>query len=326
MVHSHVIIVGGGPAGASCAWKLRQHGVECLILEKAEFPRPKLCAGWITPEVLNDLQIKSADYPYTLQRLQQLQVYLGGSKFSMQSGQYAIRRIEFDEWLQRRTGVPVHTHTIKQIRKDADLYILDERYSCNFLVGAGGSSCPVYRNLFKAKHPRAKKRQVVTLEQEFPYPVQDSHCHLWFFQNRLPGYAWYVPKGDAYVNVGIGGFVDILKGRGTSITQHWQWFVEELKRRSLVDRYQFKPGGYTYFTRGRRDAVQQGRTFLIGDAAGLATRDLAEGIGPAIQSGILAAEAIISGRPFSLKSINKYSLFSFHTLLNFLLSRTTPVL
>ena len=323
MIHSQVIIVGGGPAGASCAWKLRQQGAECLILDKVEFPRLKLCAGWIPPAVFADLQIRPAEYPHTLQRLQQLQVHLGPSDFSISSGQYAIRRIEFDAWLLERSGAPVHRHAVKQIRKNGESYILDDRYSCDYLVGAGGSFCPVYRHVFKTEHPRVKKRQVVTLEQEFPYPVQSGDCHLWFFQNRLPGYAWYVPKGKDYVNVGIGGFADILKKRNTSIRQHWQWLIQELERCSLVEDYQYNPGGYTYFTRARRDRVQQERVFLIGDAAGLSTRELAEGIGPAVRSGILAAEAILSGQSLSFKSIAKYSLVNFRTLRNFLFPRTT---
>lgn len=318
MIHSNVIIVGGGPAGSICAWKLRQQGIECLILDKQTFPRLKLCAGWITPDVLSDLQITAAEYPYTLTRFRQLRVYPGRKKFTVKAHQYAIRRIEFDDWLLRRSRVDVHTHEVKRIRRDGERYVLDEHYSCDYLVGAGGTYCPVYRELFKPQHPRVKKRQVITLEQEFPYAVQDADCHLWFFQHRLPGYAWYVPKGHGYVNVGIGGFVGKLKARQATITQHWQWFVQELEERSLVKNSRLDPGGYTYYVRGGRDIVQQDRALLIGDAAGLATKDLAEGIGPAIKSGILAAEAIISGKPLSMRSIQKYSLANVRTLVKFL--------
>ena len=320
MIHSDVIIVGGGPAGSTCAWRLRrqQQGVECIVLDKQAFPRPKLCAGWITPEVLSDLELTAAEYPYRLTQFRQLRVYLGREGFTVNADQYAIRRVEFDDWLLQRAGVGVHAHEVKQIRRDGARYLLDDLYSCDYLVGAGGTYCPVYRALFKPRNPRLLKRCVVTLEQEFPYAVQDGDCRLWFFQNRLPGYAWYVPKGDDCVNVGIGGFVDILKGRHATITQHWQWFVQELERRSLVKDYPLNPGGYTYYVRGRRDHVQQDRALLIGDAAGLATRELGEGIGPSVKSGILAAEAIISGKALSVRSIKKHSLLNLRTLVNFL--------
>ncbi len=318
MIHSNVIIVGGGPAGSTCAWKLRQQGIECFILDKQTFPRPKLCAGWVTPEVLNDLQITESEYPHTLTRFRQFRVYWGRNEFPIKVHQYAIRRVEFDDWLLQRSGVPVHTHTVKQIVRDGTRYVLDNQYSCDYLVGAGGTYCPVYRELFKPRHPRTKKRQVVTLEQEFPYAVQDSDCHLWFFRNRLPGYAWYVPKGEGHINVGIGGFVEKLKGRRVTITRHWQWFVQELEQRSLITNYHFNPGGYTYYLRDRRDSIQQDRAFLIGDAAGLATRDLGEGIGPAVKSGLLCADAIISEKPLSLKPIKKYSPLTYDMFLKIL--------
>ena len=47
-----VLIVGGGPAGSSCARQLRRAGLDVLILDKSEFPRDKVCAGWITPQVV----------------------------------------------------------------------------------------------------------------------------------------------------------------------------------------------------------------------------------------------------------------------------------
>lgn len=52
MITAETIIVGGGPAGSSCAWRLRQLGGDCIVLDRQSFPRVKLCAGWITPAVV----------------------------------------------------------------------------------------------------------------------------------------------------------------------------------------------------------------------------------------------------------------------------------
>jgi flavin-dependent dehydrogenase len=49
----------------------------------------------------------------------------------------------------------------------------------------------------------------------------------------------------------------------------------------------------------------------VGDAAGLATLDMGEGIGPAVRSGFLAAQSIINGTDYSLESISKYSFLPF---------------
>ena len=61
MKTTEVLIVGGGPAGSSCAKRLREHGVDCLLLDRHDFPRTKLCAGWITPEVISDLKLEVSE-------------------------------------------------------------------------------------------------------------------------------------------------------------------------------------------------------------------------------------------------------------------------
>ncbi len=57
-----VLIVGGGPAGSSCAWRVRNAGLDVAILDKQVFPRDKVCGGWITPAVLDELEIDLGEY------------------------------------------------------------------------------------------------------------------------------------------------------------------------------------------------------------------------------------------------------------------------
>ena len=57
-----VLIVGGGPAGSACARQLGRAGFDVLILDKSQFPRDKVCAGWITPQVVEELEIDTRDY------------------------------------------------------------------------------------------------------------------------------------------------------------------------------------------------------------------------------------------------------------------------
>ncbi|MBN2411401.1 NAD(P)/FAD-dependent oxidoreductase [candidate division KSB1 bacterium] len=313
MIYSKVIIIGGGPAGSTCGWKLKQNGIECLILDKQEFPRTKLCAGWITPRVINDLKIDINDYPFSLAEFNKFHVHIYNKELIIKVRQYAVRRYEFDHWLLQRSGVNIYTHEVKHIKKDGDYYVIDDFYYCKYLVGAGGTFCPVYRTFFRDIHPRAKDLLVVTLEEEFPYDYFDANCHLWFLRNKLPGYSWYVPKNNGYLNVGIGGFAEKLKANNDNIKNQWQFFINELERLSLVKNHRFNAGGYVYYIRNRVDAVQKDSIYLIGDASGLATRDMGEGIGPAVKSGILAAEAISSGKPFSLGPVRKYSFSRYRT-------------
>ena len=65
--------------------------------------------------------------------------------------------------------------------------------------------------------------------------------------------------------------------------------------------------GYSYFMRNNVDTLRSDNAFIIGDAAGLATLDLGEGIGPAVQSARLAANAIMDGTEYSLNAIHAYS-------------------
>jgi flavin-dependent dehydrogenase len=318
MIYSKVIIIGGGPAGSTCGWKLSQNGIECLILDKQEFPRTKLCAGWITPQVLNDLKINVNDYPYSLTKFDEFQIHVYNKEIRLKVHQYAIRRYEFDHWLLKRSGVAVHAHEVNDIKKDGDYYVIDDQYCCKYLVGAGGTHCPVYRTFFKHVNPRVKDLLVVTLEEEFPYDYQDRNCHLWFLRNKLPGYSWYVPKSNGYLNIGIGGFSEKLKANNDNIQNQGQFFTKELEQLSLVKNYDFNAKGYIYYIRNNVDVVHIDSIFLIGDAAGLATKDMGEGIGPAVESGILAAYAITSGKTFSLSLVKKYSFPRYQTFIKLL--------
>lgn len=307
MEFHEVIVVGGGPGGSACAARLREHGVDCLVLDRASFPRLKLCAGWITPEVVADIHLDPADYPGSFLTFPRLQIHFPWLSTKLNTTQHSIRRVEFDHWLLQRSGAPLHEHYVRKIRREGEDYILDDTYRCRFLVGAAGTKCPVYRELFREANPRARERQAVTLEEEFPYEWEDPACHLWFFEQGLPGYAWYVPKANGHLNIGIGGMAHRLKCRKDDIKRHWEHFIGVLRERGLVRNHAFDPGGYSYYLRDDVETLRLGNAFIVGDSVGLATRDLCEGIGPAIRTGQRAAEAIVSGSDYTLETVNAYS-------------------
>lgn len=307
MRRADVIVVGGGPAGSSCAWKLRQAGIDTVVLDKAAFPRLKLCAGWVTPKVLRDLELAPGDYPHGLLTFETLRLHWGPLSIRHASRQHSIRRWEFDDFLLRRSGAEVVQHLARDIRLENGEYVIDGAFRALYLVGAGGTSCPVYRTLFRERNPRARALQAATLEQEFAYDWHDPDCQLWFFGDGLPGYAWYVPKANGYVNVGIGAMADRL-GRGErKLRDYWELFTRRLEKRGLVRHADYRPKGYSYYLRGRVDCARNGNAFLAGDAAGLATRDMCEGIGPAVESGLRAARSITDGAAYSLVDINALS-------------------
>ena len=85
-------------------------------------------------------------------------------------------------------------------------------------------------------------------------------------------------------------------------------FSRKLKSLSLVKEYDLKPKGAIYYLKNEIETGRIENAFVIGDAAGLATRDMGEGIYPAVKSGILSAEAIINDTGYSLKNFKKYSM------------------
>lgn len=311
MISSDVIVVGGGPAGASCAWALRKRGREVVVLDRESFPRTKPCAGWITPSTCRDLELEPGEYPFGMLDLRRIEVQAFGRRLLLPTRQYSIRRSEFDAWMLERAGVPVYTHKARRVRAQGQGFVIDDAFRCSFLVGAGGTSCPVYAAFFRDRRPRPRKSLIITLQQEFACPDADILPRLWFFEQGLPGYSWYMPKAGGFLNVGMGGKQHRLGETENGIREHWKGFEKKLKDLELVDGLEFLPRKYAYFIRQDTGPMQLGNVYIVGDAAGLATIDLGEGIGPAVRSGILAAESIVTGRSYSPGPLRRLSLWSF---------------
>ncbi len=301
-----VIIVGGGPAGASCAKLLVKAGISCLVLDKSTFPRPKLCAGWVTPNVFRQLNTRPEDYPYSLTTFPYLKITLGRWPIIYPGKQYAIRRVEFDEWMIRSSGVELVQHEANVIKRGGNGYIVDDLYSAEYLVGAGGTSCPVRRTFFRDQVQKGS--QIVSLEEEYKEDWHDPLCRLWFFDEGLPGYAWYVPKEGGYLNIGLGANAAALRSRNISVKEYWRRHVSRLVQTGLIKERAFRPEGYTYYLQSPDQKISTEKIYLVGDSLGLATLDMGEGIGPAVYSGQEAARSMIAERPYRLEDLNECSL------------------
>lgn len=196
------LIVGAGPAGTTCARVLRRAGLDTLILDAQALPRTKLCAGWITPTVVQTLEITPETYPHSFLTFRAMPLEYHGRasirRFTLRSTQHSIRGYEFDLWLLQRSGARFEQHEVREIHREPDAYVVDNRFRCRFLVGAGGTSWPVRRILFADARPRPRETQVATLEEEFFHPERDDICRLWLREHGLAGYAWFVPKGHGW--------------------------------------------------------------------------------------------------------------------------------
>jgi geranylgeranyl reductase family protein len=307
------LVVGGGPAGSSCAWKLRQAGMDVLVVDKATFPRDKVCAGWITPEVITELQIDVEDYRQgrTFQPITAFRVGVLGRRDVVDIDyrlpvSFGIRRCEFDHYLLERSGARVVAATpVAAIRRDNLHWIVNDEIRAPLVVGAGGHFCPVARML----NPDAVAAPLVAAQEgEFvaappaSWPTDGERPELYFCAD-LRGYGWCFRKGE-YLNVGFGRFDARALPKATSS------FVDYLKANGRVPlNVSWRWRGHAYLVSGARSrkAVGDG-VMLVGDAAGLAYPQSGEGIRPAIESGLMAASTILKAKgPYTVDRLTPYA-------------------
>ncbi len=299
------IIVGGGPAGSTCASVLSGAGVHTLLLDRAHFPRVKLCAGWMSPPIWDILRISPNEYPGGLWKWNTVHIHFRGNKYTVQSGGYFIRRYEFDAFLLGRSNVQImEGYHVSQIERDPDgFWVIDRQFRAKYLIGAGGSHCPVARTLF----PKPENLPCGTQEREFEGDLgeiaacragKDGEPEI-LLHDDMKGYSWNVPKGQ-WLNVGTGTKV------AREVIPAWnkaRAFFEDPamagtlppSSRPMLDK--MKGHGYVVFNPKHLAACQANDVFLVGDALGLAQPLTGEGILPAVLSGKLCAEAIAGGAP-----------------------------
>lgn len=314
MIESDVIVVGGGPAGSSCARSLVTEGMRVTVLDKAEFPRDKLCAGWVTPPVLEALDVDPQVYGQenVISPITGFHTgIIGKPMVSTDYGDvvsYGIRRCEFDTYLLERCGAEVvQGYHVKTIEKDKGRWIVNGEYSAPALVGAAGFSCPVAR----AIDAKSSEGELAIAAKEVEFELSDTasgdtavesgHPEL-FFCEDLKGYGWCFRK-DNYLNVGIGR--EDKQGLGG----HLESFVEFLKSSGRVScELPAKFPGHAYLIYGHtpRKLLADG-ALLIGDSAGLAYPRSGEGIRPAVESGQIAAGVIAAAHnDFSAANLARY--------------------
>ena len=301
------IVVGGGPSGSNCARRLVRGGMRVAVLDAAKFPRVKLCAGWVSPPVWDQIELSPRDYPHGLWQWSRMHVHFAGKTRSPRCSGWLIRRVEFDHHLLQRSGAEVREHRVQKIVR-TDSWEIDGRFRARVLVGAGGTNCPVARLLF----PHKQRKPVATQEKEFegraPCLGADGEPEI-LVHDDLGGYSWSIPKKD-WMNVGC-GTVDPKE-----LLKAWSkargFFEAEKGPLPALD--EVKGHSYHLF-RGEhlRDCARDG-AYLAGDAVGLAHPFTGEGILPAVTSGRLCAEAILGGGDYR-KLLQNEPLFQDYRIL-----------
>jgi len=301
------IIVGGGPAGSTCASMLVKSGMHTLLLDRGNFPRVKLCAGWLSQPIWDILEMSTGDYTGGLWKWNKVHIHFHGRKYTIPSNGYFIRRYEFDDFLLKRSNVKnIQGYNVKLIEKDSEGYwLVDKQFRSKYLIGAGGTHCPVARSSFFPKHDYL---QCGTQEREFDGIADEiAACRAGedgepeiLLHDDMKGYSWNVPKGQ-WLNIGTGTKVS------REVLGAWdkaRVFFEgnetiPVSSRPMLDK--MKGHGYVIFETSHLAFCQAENIFLVGDALGLAQPMTGEGILPAVLSGKLCATAITEGRPETYK-------------------------
>ena len=301
-----VAIIGGGPAGSTCARALVLGGARVVLLDRAPFPRVKLCAGWLSPAIWDVLQLAPREYPRGLWEWRVCHVHYQGADHAIPGQGWFIRRFEFDDYLLRRSGAELRLDVhVKQLERDADgrwtIALPDGgAIRARYVVGAGGTHCPVARMLA----PERPRRAVGVQELELPADPaavartrlgRDGEPELLLFDGAS-GYGWNVPKSD-WLNVGC-GTLDAGAVRGAwRVTHDHLRAAGHLPPEAETALEHIKGHSYFLYDPAHLGAASRDGALLVGDALGLAHPITAEGILPAAVSGRVAAEAILAGDP-----------------------------
>ena len=299
MENCDVLIVGGGPAGSSCAWKLAGAGLDVLVLDRKDFPRDKPCAGWVTPPLVEELQLDLDEYGRgrVLEPITAFTVSLmGGPEKTTDHGKpisYAIRRCEFDDYLLRRSGARLRLgDPVKSLERVGGEWVVNGAVRARLLVGAGGHFCPVARSLggkTGGTQPVVAAQEIeveLSAEQLRACPMRPGVPNLAFCTD-LKGYGWFYRKGR-YLNVGLG------REDGQNLSDHVSAYVTFLKENGRIPKdlaTRFAGHAYLLYAHSARPPVGDG-VLLVGDAAGLAYAPSGEGIRPAVESALMAADVI----------------------------------
>jgi flavin-dependent dehydrogenase len=301
-----VLIIGGGPSGLSTALHLLRFAPHLadriLILEKAHYPRPKLCAGGLVTDaefILERLGLDVSEVPHVDTTVAHFDFAGQGLKVSMPKRHTirVIRRDEFDNWLAEKTkarGIKIMEGvTVKNIQPHSENASVETDagvFQAQVVVGADGSN-GITRRCVLPKAPVYTARALELLT-----PVNNSHPqdHAYFdffpVPDGIAGYTWDFPtqvKGQPMRCWGIYDTNILANEKRPALKDP---LAEEMSRHGFnLNDYEIKGHPIRWFDPFNKFSAP--RVLLVGDAAG-ADPIFGEGISMALGYGNVAAREI----------------------------------
>ena len=293
MVDYDIMIVGAGPAGASAAYWLGETGKRVLVLEKERLPRYKPCGGGMSRSVLER-------FPFDLSSVVEREI--GNVRFRFRDGREVgaglpgqrpivmVMRDRFDYLILQHARADVRDgKQVVSLRQDGSGVEVatrsGETFRARYLVGADGASSRVAR----LAGLRRDKQMGMAIEVEVPADdgLLEKYADTALFVFGTPpfGYLWIFPKAE-HLSVGIGAF----EGKGSDVRD----VLRQEMARLGVEVDGAEQHGHPLPIYLQHEPLHQGRVLLAGDAAGLMDPLMGEGVRHAVDSGRMAAQAILT--------------------------------
>jgi|TARA_B110000914_G_scaffold92393_1_gene81284 geranylgeranyl reductase family protein len=308
-----LVIVGGGPAGSAAAITAARSGLSVLLVDRATFPRDKCCGDGLTALALRLGEGLGLDPLLILgwQTVEDLVIHPPGGRSTRYplprgDGLYAavVPRMQYDAALldlARSAGADVRDgHGLTGINVDGDVATLEVEglgtIRATTVVAADGMWSPTRKLLGLASSGYRGEWQAFRQYVADVGPAA-ADLHVWFEPDLLPGYAWSFPLPGGRANVGFG----VLRGGQVAVGDTgriWDGLMDRPAIRAVLGdnaRPEGRRSAWPIPARVDAAVLDHGPVLFVGDAASASDALTGEGIGQALQTGILAAEAARAG-------------------------------